>query len=125
MPWLILIASAVFEAVWATALGMSDGPRRPVPTLVFVVAGVISMVGLARAAKHLPIGTAYSVWVGIGASLTVIWSMATGAESVTAGKVVFLTGIIGAIVGLKALPTGEPVPVPAPDKPFASDRRQR
>lgn len=101
MPWLILVGSAIFEAVWATALGLSEGFTRPVPTAVFLVAVVISMLGLAHAAKSIPIGTAYAVWTGIGASLTVAWAMATGTESVSALKLIFIAGIIGATLGLR------------------------
>lgn len=101
MPWLILVGSAIFEAVWATALGLSEGFTRPVPTVVFLVAVVISMLGLAHAAKSIPIGTAYAVWTGIGASLTVAWAMATGTESVSALKLIFIAGIIGATLGLR------------------------
>lgn len=101
MPWLILVGSAIFEAVWATALGLSEGFTRPVPTAVFLVAVVISMLGLAHAAKSIPIGTAYAVWTGIGASLTVAWAMATGTESVSAVKLIFIAGIIGATLGLR------------------------
>lgn len=104
MPWLILILSAVFEAVWATALGMSDGLTRPVPTAVFFVACVISMLGLGYAVKTIPIGTGYAVWVGIGAALTVIYAMATGVEPISAGKIVFISGIILAVIGLKLVP---------------------
>ncbi|MGD7705448.1 DMT family transporter [Microlunatus sp. Y2014] len=105
MAWLILIISAVFEAVWATALGMSDGFTRPVPTVVFLVAGAISMIGLARALKAIPLGTAYAVWTGIGAALTVTYAMITGTEAVSAAKIIFLVGIIGAVIGLKLVPT--------------------
>ncbi|GLZ78197.1 QacE family quaternary ammonium compound efflux SMR transporter [Actinorhabdospora filicis] len=104
MPWLILLASAVFEAVWATALGRSDGLSRPVPTAVFVVTLVISMLGLAWAVKHIPIATAYAVWTGIGAALTVGFAMVTGAEAVSVWKLVFIAGIVGAVAGLKLLP---------------------
>lgn len=105
MPWLVLLISAVFEAVWATALGMSDGFSRPVPVVVFFIALAISMFGLGWAVKYIPIGTAYAVWVGVGAALTVIYAMETGAESVSPGKVVFIGGIIIAVVGLKLLPS--------------------
>ena len=104
MPWVVLLASAVFEAVWATALGQSDGLSRPFPALVFVVALVISMVGLGWAAKHIPIGTAYAVWVGVGAALTVAYAMASGGEAFSAWKLVFIGGIIVAVVGLKVVP---------------------
>ena len=104
MPWIVLLLSAVFEAVWATALGYSDGLTEPVPTAVFFVALAISMLGLGWTVKHLPIGTSYAVWVGIGAVLTVAYSMATGTEPVSVGKIVFITGIIVAVAGLKLVP---------------------
>jgi quaternary ammonium compound-resistance protein SugE len=104
MPWIILLVSAVFEAVWATALGMSEGFTRLEPTLVFLVALAVSMVGLGWAAKHIPIGTAYAVWVGLGAALTVLYAMATGGESVSVLKLVFLGGIVASVVGLKLVP---------------------
>lgn len=107
MPWLVLVISAVFEAVWATALGLSNGLSEPGPTIVFGIAIVLSMLGLGWAAKHIPIGTAYAVWVGIGAALTVIYAMATGAEVFSWAKAVFIAGIVGAVVGLKLAPSGE------------------
>lgn len=101
MPWVILILSGVFEAVWATALGRSEGFTKVGPTVVFGVAMVISMAGLAVAMRDLPTGTAYAVWVGVGASLTVVYGMATGAEAVSLAKVLLIMGLIGCIIGLK------------------------
>ena len=103
MAWLVLVLSGVLEAVWATALGRSENFTRWMPSVVFVVALVLSMAGLAYAMRELPVGTSYAVWVGIGAVLTVVWSMATGAESVTALKVLFLAGIVGCVIGLKVV----------------------
>ena len=103
MSWLVLVLSGVLEAVWATALGKSQGLSRPAPTAVFAVALALSMVGLAYAMRHIPVGTAYAVWVGIGAVLTVAYAMATGTESVSVAKVVLLGGIVGCVVGLKLL----------------------
>ncbi|WP_259905838.1 DMT family transporter [Dietzia cinnamea] len=91
------------EAVWATAMGRSEGFTRLWPTVVFGLALVVSMAGLAYAMRELPVGTAYAVWVGIGASLTVVYAMATGAEPASAMKVLFLAMIIGGVVGLKAV----------------------
>lgn len=105
MPWIILVLSGLCEAVWATALGASHGFSEPVPTIVFFVFCVISMLGLGWAVKHIPIGTAYAVWTGIGAALTVTWAMVTGAEAVSVWKVVFLVGVIAAVVGLKLVPS--------------------
>ena|SRR5690625_3909298 len=101
MAWFILIASGIFEAVWATALGKSAGLTRPGPSVVFFVALVISMAGLAQAMKTLPTGTSYAVWVGIGASLAVIYAMLTGSEPASAIKIALLLGLLGCIVGLK------------------------
>lgn len=101
MAWLILMASAVLEAVWATALGRVQGLDQPLALMVFLLALTASMLGLGRAVKHIPIGTAYAVWTGIGAALTVTWAMATGSEPVSALKLVFIAGIIGAVAGLK------------------------
>lgn len=103
MYWLVLVLSGVLEAVWASALSRTDGFTRPVPTAVFGVALALSMGGLAYAMRGLPVGTAYAVWVGIGAVLTVGFAMATGAESVSAVKVLLLAGIVGCVVGLKVL----------------------
>ncbi|MDN4645343.1 DMT family transporter [Arthrobacter sp. PsM3] len=112
LAWLILLASAVLEAVWATALGLSDGFTRPLPTLVFALTATLSMVGLGLAVRSIPLGTAYAVWVGIGAALTVGWAMATGVEPASPLKLLFIAGIVGCAAGLKLLPAREPVPSP-------------
>lgn len=101
MPWLILVLSGAFEAVWAIALDRSAGFTRLMPSLVFVISCAISMGGLAWAMKSLPVGTAYAVWVGVGATATILYSFMTGEEAVTALKILFLLMIIGGIIGLK------------------------
>jgi quaternary ammonium compound-resistance protein SugE len=101
MSWLVLVVSGVLEAVWATALGRSEGFSRLAPSIVFAVALVLSMVGLAYAMRELPVGTSYAVWVGIGASLTVVYAMVTGTEPVSLVKVLLILGLIGCVVGLK------------------------
>ncbi|MBG6084716.1 DMT family transporter [Zhihengliuella flava] len=101
MAWVILIISGVFEAIWAVALGKSEGFTKLVPSLVFVGGLIISMIGLAWAMRDIPTGTAYAVWVGIGASLAVTYGMVFGAESISWMKVLLLTGLLGCIVGLK------------------------
>ena len=103
MSWLVLVVSGLLEAVWATALGRSDGFRNVPATAVFAVAVVLSMVGLAYAMRTIPTGTAYAVWVGIGAALTVGYAMATGTEAASLVKVLLLLGIVGCVVGLKVL----------------------
>lgn len=101
MAWLVLVVSGMLEAVWALALSKSEGFTRPVPTAVFGVAVTLSMIGLAWAMRTLPVGTAYAVWVGIGASLTVAWSMATGDEPFSVVKLLLIAGLIGCVIGLK------------------------
>lgn len=101
MAWFVLVLSGVLEAVWATALGRSEGLTRLVPSATFVVALALSMGGLGYAMRTLPTGTSYAVWVGIGAALTVGVAMATGTESFSVLKALLLTGLVGCIVGLK------------------------
>ena len=108
MSWLILIVSGVLEAVWATALGKSESFTKLWPTVVFGVALVLSMAGLAVAMRSIPIGTAYAVWTGLGAALTVTFAILTGDEPASVLKVLFLCGIIGAVIGLKLLPAKKP-----------------
>ncbi|SHW20216.1 DMT family transporter [Mycolicibacterium phocaicum] len=101
MSWIVLVISGVLEAVWATAMGKSEGFTKLSPSIVFAAALIASMAGLAYAMRDLPVGTAYAVWVGIGAVLTVVYAMATGDEPTSLLKVVFLTVIISGVVGLK------------------------
>jgi quaternary ammonium compound-resistance protein SugE len=89
--------------VWATALDMSAGLSRLIPSIVFVVALILSMAGLAYAMRELPVETSYAVWVGIGAVLTAGYAMLTGTESVSTLKLIFLAGIIACVVGLKLI----------------------
>ena len=101
MSWIILIASGVLEAVWATALGKSEGFTKLWPSVVFGVALVVSMAGLAFAMRDISVGTAYAVWVGIGAALTVLYAMIFGGEPASLIKVLLILGLVGCIVGLK------------------------
>lgn len=103
MSWLVLVLAGMLEAVWATALSASHGFTRPRPSLLFIVALAASMLGLAWAMTGIPTGTAYAVWVGIGATLTVLWSMATGAEAATRARVALLVLLVGCVAGLKAV----------------------
>jgi quaternary ammonium compound-resistance protein SugE len=103
MDWVLLIGSGVLEAVWATALGASDGLRRRRPALVFLVATVLSVWGLAVAMETIPTGTAYAVWTATGASLTVVWAMARGTEPASLVRVLLLLGIVSCVVGLKVV----------------------
>ncbi|MFV0318997.1 MAG: DMT family transporter [Microbacterium sp.] len=101
MSWVILIASGVFEAVWAIALGTSEGFTKLWPSVVFGGALVVSMGGLAWAMRDISTGTAYAVWVGVGASLAVVYGWVTGDESFSIVKMLLILGLVGCIVGLK------------------------
>lgn len=101
MSWIVLIISGVLEAVWATALGRSDGLSKLTPSLAFLGALAASMAGLGYAMREIPIGTAYAIWVGIGAVLTIAVAVVSGEESITVVKALLLAGIVGCVIGLK------------------------
>ena len=103
MAWLVLVASGILEAVWATALDRSDGFSRLLPSLIFAVSLLFSMAGLAFAMRSLPTGTSYAVWVGVGAVLTVGYAMLTGDETASPVKVLLIAGVVGCIAGLKVV----------------------
>jgi len=103
VSWVILIASGVLESVWASALGASDNFRRPKPTALFAVSLVLSMAGLAVAMTDIPVGTAYAVWVGIGAVLTVVVAVVRRKETLSLGRAALLVALIGCVIGLKAV----------------------
>jgi len=101
VSWIVLVLSGILEAVWATALGRTEGFTKLWPSVIFGVALVASMGGLAYAMREIPTGTAYAVWVGIGAALTVVVAMISGTETVSIVKVLLVLGLVGCVVGLK------------------------
>ncbi|WP_137845194.1 multidrug efflux SMR transporter [Microbacterium sp. 2FI] len=103
MSWVILVLSGILEAVWATALGKSEGFTKLWPSVIFGVALIASMGGLAWAMRDISTGTAYAVWVGIGASLTVVYAMITGDEAFSIVKMLLILGLVGCVVGLKVV----------------------
>lgn len=103
MSWAILFLSGVLEAVWAVALGKSEGFSKLGPTVVFGIGLVLSMAGLAVAMRELPVATSYVVWVGIGAVLTATYSFISGDEAVSVAKVALIGVITASVVGLKLL----------------------
>lgn len=107
MAWFVLILSGLLEAGWALSLKASDGFTRLWPSVLFVVLLVASMGGLAYALRSLPVGVAYAVWTGIGASVTAVVGMAWLGEAVTVGKIVSLVLIVAGIVGLHVFGGGE------------------
>jgi quaternary ammonium compound-resistance protein SugE len=102
MPWVLLLVAGLLEACWAVGLKYTEGFTKPLPSVLVGAAIVASMWLLALAARDLPIGTAYAVWVGIGAFATAIGGIALFHEPVTAARLLFLGLLVAAIVGLKA-----------------------
>ncbi|WP_194815648.1 multidrug efflux SMR transporter [Nocardia sp. XZ_19_385] len=103
MAWVALIIAGLVETVYAAALERSATFTRLWPTLVFLAGVSVSMLGLAIAVRTIPIGTAYAVWVGIGAVGTAIYGIAVLDEPATAARLGCLLLIIAGVAGLKLL----------------------
>ncbi|HPG34582.1 MAG: quaternary ammonium compound efflux SMR transporter SugE [Lentimicrobiaceae bacterium] len=103
MPWLILIIAGLFETVWAVSMKYSEGLTRLWPSLITAAAMIISLWLLAIALKSLPLGTAYTIWTGIGALGTVIYGILIFGESKDLLKILFVMMILGGIIGLKVV----------------------
>ena len=101
MPWIILVLAGLFEVGWAIGLKYTEGFTRPLPTVLTVAAMVVSLWMLGIAMKSLPVGTAYAVWVGVGAVGTAILGIVLLGEPANAGRLVSLGLIVAGIVGLK------------------------
>jgi quaternary ammonium compound-resistance protein SugE len=101
MSWILLIAAALFEIVWAMGLKYTEGFTRLWPTVGTVAAMIVSVVLLAMASKHLPIGTAYAVWTGIGAAGAVIFGIVLFKDPATPMHLACVGMILMGVVGLK------------------------
>lgn len=103
--WLLLTIAGLLEVVWAIGLKKSDGFTRPLATSITVVAMISSMFLLGVAVKQLPVGTAYAVWVGIGAVGTFIVGAVVLGEPLTWLRIGFVTLLIVSLAGLKMTAT--------------------
>ncbi|HNP36292.1 MAG TPA: quaternary ammonium compound efflux SMR transporter SugE [Woeseiaceae bacterium] len=101
MAWLTLIVAGLFEVGWAIGLKYTDGFSRPWPIVWTALAMLVSVVLLGIAMKSLPVGTAYSVWVGVGAIGTVILGIVLFGEPANAARLFSVLLILAGIVGLK------------------------
>ena len=101
MPWILLIVAGLLEVAWAAALPETRGLTRPAPTLLFLTALAGSMYLLARATRTIPLGTAYVVWVGIGAVGAAVVGLVVYGDSASPARLGFLALMIVSIVGLK------------------------
>ncbi|GAB3801796.1 DMT family transporter [Micromonospora zhanjiangensis] len=101
MAWLALVISGLLETVWAIALDRSAGFSRWQPSLVFLVAALLSVLGLSYALREIPLGTGYAVWVGIGAVGTALVGMLALHESASLPRIACLFLVVAGVVGLK------------------------
>lgn len=101
MAWIILVLAGLFEVGWAIGLKYTEGFTRLWPTLWTVVAMIMSLWLLGMAMRTIPVGTAYSVWVGVGAVGTVILGFVLLGEPANAGRLISVALIIAGIIGLK------------------------
>ena len=100
--WTALVIAGLLEVCWAVGLKYTDGFRRPIASILVVATIAASMFLLGWAARTLPIGTAYAVWVGIGALGAAVLGIVLFGEPVTAPRLAFLALLLVAIIGLKA-----------------------
>ncbi len=101
MPWLLLVVAGLFEVAWAIGLKYTQGFTRPWPTVGTILAMIISLALLGLAMKSLPVGTAYAVWVGVGAVGTAILGIVLLKEPASTMRLLSLALIVLGIVGLK------------------------
>lgn len=101
MTWFILFLAGLFEVAWAIGLKYTEGFSKLWPSVFTVIAMVLSVVLLGWAMKHLPVGTAYAVWVGIGVVGTVILGIVLFAESTDALRLISVALIVVGIIGVK------------------------
>ncbi len=101
MAWILLIIAGLFEVLWASLLAETDGFRRLWPTLGFVASLSVSMVLLAIAVRTLPVGTAYAVWVGIGAVGTVLVGILIRHQATSLGNLAALAALVASIMAVK------------------------
>jgi quaternary ammonium compound-resistance protein SugE len=103
MAWVLLVAAGVLEIVWAVALKLTGGFTRFWPSVVGITSALASFLMLAVALKSLPVGTAYAVWVGIGAfGVAVVGILALG-ESASLPRLVCLGLVLGGVIGLRLM----------------------
>ncbi len=106
MAWVLLVLAGLFEIAWAIGLKYTEGFTRLWPTVGTVAAMVVSLSLLGVAMKSLPVGTAYAVWVGVGAVGTAILGIVLLGEPANSGRIVSLVLIVAGIVGLKMATPG-------------------
>ncbi len=103
MAWIALFVAGLFEIGWAVGLKFTEGFTRPLPTLMTIVAMIVSFALLGVALRTLPLGTAYAIWTGIGTAGTVVLGILLFGESADALRLACTALILTGIVGLKLI----------------------
>jgi quaternary ammonium compound-resistance protein SugE len=103
MGWLYLLLAGLFEVGFTTAMRYTQGLRFDLPNAAFVICIVLSFGFLQEAQKTIPLGTAFAVWVGIGAVGTIVVGVVLGLETLGIARGMLLLGLVGCVVGLKLI----------------------
>lgn len=101
LAWFYLIVAGIFEVCWAVGLKYSQSFTKPIPSIFTIITLAISMYLLAKSLDSIPIGTAYAVWVGIGAFGAALLGIVLFEESVSVLRIIFLSTLVISIIGLK------------------------
>lgn len=121
MAWLVLLAAGLAETGWAIGLKYTQGFTRLTPSLVTVALMIVSFALLAQALRWLPLGTAYAVWVGIGAAGTVAAGIYLFGESRDPLRLLCVALILAGVVGLRLIEPAPPMlPSPLAPRPAAN-----
>ncbi|MBD3734894.1 MAG: quaternary ammonium compound efflux SMR transporter SugE [Pseudomonas balearica] len=105
MAWIMLVVAGLLEVAWALGLKASEGFTRPLPTVFTLLSMAASFYLLAQAMKSLPVGTAYAIWVGIGALGTVLLGILLFGESAGLWRLLSLLLLVAGLLGLKLTPS--------------------
>lgn len=118
--WVVLVFAGLLEVGWSVGLKYTEGFTRPLPSALTIIAVIASLYLLAQVAKTLPIGTAYAVWVGIGATGAAILGVVLLGETLTLARALCMVMLLVSIIGLKV--TSSPPPSPSTTTSATSER---
>jgi quaternary ammonium compound-resistance protein SugE len=101
MPWLFLVLASVFEVGFTTSMRLSNGFKQLLAVIGFLVCVSLSLLFLELANRSIPLGTAYAIWTGVGATGTVVIGMIWFGEPVSIVRLLLIAGVVGCAIGLK------------------------
>lgn len=103
MPWLLLLGAGVVEIVMAAALKEADGWTKPLPSVIGIVAALLSIFLLTLAMRNLPTGTAYAVWTGIGAVGVALYGIVANGDALTLLRLLCIGLVVAGVIGLRLI----------------------